>query len=177
MGCFFAFIVMLFATSQAAYGFGLGLVVGQPSGVSFKSDALTATAFDGAISWNIGDNNTGLDLTGDYIWHEGRHVYYGLGARIRTSSQDDGAGGGKGGKGKGADAGGKKPKDKKAALEAPPGKFMQSDVDIAPRVPFGVRHYFGSPAVEVFGEVAALIGIIPEFDLDVGLAIGARYFF
>jgi hypothetical protein len=44
-------------------------------------------------------------------------------------------------------------------------------------VPVGVSYYFKEPAVEAFGELAAVIEITPETEFQAQFGIGARYWF
>jgi len=70
--------------------FGLGIILGEPTGVSAKYWTSNKSAFDLAASWSfVGENS--FHLHGDYLFHnfnlfkveKGRlPLYYGIGARI-----------------------------------------------------------------------------------------------
>jgi hypothetical protein len=70
--------------------FGLGIILGEPTGVIFKYWTSPTTAFDVAGSWNfVGENS--FHLHADYLFHnydlfkvdKGKlPVYYGIGARL-----------------------------------------------------------------------------------------------
>ncbi len=84
-------LTILTGTSNAQQtGFGLGLIVGEPTGLSGKYWINPWTAIDGAFAWSI-DKKSGVHLHSDYLWHDYRiisvikgklPIYYGVGARI-----------------------------------------------------------------------------------------------
>jgi len=72
-------------------GFGLGIIVGEPTGVSFKYWTGSNSAFDGAIAWSF-INGGALHIHADYILHSFNLIriesgklpfYYGIGGRIK----------------------------------------------------------------------------------------------
>lgn len=73
-----------------SHGFGLGIVLGEPTGISAKLWTGSANAFDFAAAWSFkGDGH--LLLQADYVWHSfdlirvssGRlPLYYGIGGRV-----------------------------------------------------------------------------------------------
>ena len=89
-----ALLILLFAglavSAQAQKKtFGLGLIIGEPTGVSFKSWMDDKSAVDGAVAWNFGEGGF-LHLHADYLYHfnlieiAGGELpfYVGLGARV-----------------------------------------------------------------------------------------------
>ncbi len=71
----------------------LGIILGEPTGISFKSWQSGTSAFDLAVAWSFGRNGA-IYLHGNYLKHHAQSVnrgslylYYGLGAR--TILQDD----------------------------------------------------------------------------------------
>ena len=78
-----------FALSQSR-GFGLGIVLGEPTGLSAKLWTSSSNALDFAAAWSFkGDGH--LLLQADYVWHSfdlirvssGRlPLYYGIGGRV-----------------------------------------------------------------------------------------------
>ena len=52
----------------AQEGLGLGIILGEPTGISFKSWLSTTTAFDMAAAWSFVDEDA-LHLHGDYLVH------------------------------------------------------------------------------------------------------------
>ena len=69
----------------------LGVILGEPTGISLKAWQSDNTAFDAGIAWSFGDNGS-LHLHGDYLIHNWLDVesgslalYYGLGARVQLA--------------------------------------------------------------------------------------------
>ncbi len=95
----FAASVILPARSVLAQtdGFGLGIIVGEPTGISAKKWMSATTALDFAAAWSLtGDNS--FSLHADYLSHKfdlfnpdaGRlPFYYGIGGRLRLGDKDD----------------------------------------------------------------------------------------
>ena len=84
------FMSSLNAQNQAV---GLGIIVGEPTGFSFKYWTTSTTAFDAALAWSFIDEGA-FHIHADYILHtfnlirvpEGKlPFYYGIGARLKTS--------------------------------------------------------------------------------------------
>lgn len=82
----------LFAQSRP---FGIGVIVGEPTGVSFKSWQDGTNAIQGALAWSFIDEGA-LQVQADYLWHEfsllkpGRGklpLYYGIGGRAKFGDQ------------------------------------------------------------------------------------------
>ena len=147
-------VALLFCSTQGL-SFGLGLVFGNPSGISFKTSSRGATAIDGAISWDLGEEKSHIKLTADYLWHHDKHFYYGIGGQGKFISGED-----------------EKDEDKEEEEESDIEKM-----NLKVRIPFGARKVFRDPPIEVFGELAALVGFFPSVKIGVGAAIGFRYYF
>lgn len=47
---------------------GLGLIIGEPTGVTGKYWLSTKTAIDGAMAWNFGDDDR-FQIHADHLWH------------------------------------------------------------------------------------------------------------
>jgi len=87
---FIVFVSASFIQAQNK-GFGLGMIVGEPTGVSFKYWTGSNSAFDGALAWSFVDGGA-LHIHADYILHSfnlfpvpsgSLPLYYGIGARIK----------------------------------------------------------------------------------------------
>lgn len=72
-------------------GFGVGVLLGEPLGASFKAWLSDRTAIDGGVGWCNYDDD-GVQVHADYLWHNfellgagsGRvPVYFGLGVRAK----------------------------------------------------------------------------------------------
>ncbi|MFH1755324.1 MAG: hypothetical protein ABIA59_06430, partial [Candidatus Latescibacterota bacterium] len=92
-------IVILFCSPALAEGgpFGIGIIVGEPTGISGKLYVSKSNAIDGAVAWSLKDNND-LHLHGDYLYHNytliipetGKlPVYFGIGGRIKMHEKHD----------------------------------------------------------------------------------------
>lgn len=56
-------------------------------------------------------------------------------------------------------------------------KKNDEELHFGPRAPVGVNYYFKNPSVEAFAELAVSVDLAPETEVDLDLAIGARYWF
>jgi hypothetical protein len=72
-------------------GFGLGIILGEPTGISGKLWTGHGNAIDGAVAWSFDDEDA-VYLHGDFLFHkfyqyeEWRHrllPYYGIGGRLK----------------------------------------------------------------------------------------------
>jgi len=71
-------------------GFGLGMIIGEPTGISAKYWTSSGTAFDFGVGYSF-EKNSYLHIHADYLFHaknifktsENIALYYGPGARIR----------------------------------------------------------------------------------------------
>ncbi len=127
-------------------GFGLGIIIGEPTGISSKLWTGSRSAFDGAIAWSF-EKEAAVHLHGDFLWHyfgpvkmsRGKwNLYYGIGGRIKF--EDDGK------------AGMRVPFGFGYLLGSAPVDFFWEIVpilDLAPETDFslnaaiGVRYFFG----------------------------------
>ncbi|MDR2876987.1 MAG: hypothetical protein LBV36_02965 [Chromatiales bacterium] len=139
-------------------GFGVGMIIGEPTGVSLKGWLNNTRAVDMGLAWSFSENNS-MQLHGDYLLHDfnllrptnldGRvAVFYGVGGRIKFEHGGD---------------------DKNAR--------NHDDTLVGVRVPVGVSYYPANMSVELFGEFVPVLDIIPDTKFDLNLAIGGRYYF
>ena len=77
-------------------GFGLGIIIGEPTGLSAKLWTGYRTAVDGAVAWSF-EKESSMHLHGDLLFHnfhlaeahKGKFMtYYGIGGRVKF--EDDG---------------------------------------------------------------------------------------
>lgn len=87
----FLFIVLFsVTTSSQSRGFGLGIILGEPTGISAKYWTTGSTAFDFGLGYSF-EKNSRMHLHADYLFHvknifnsqEDIALYYGPGARLR----------------------------------------------------------------------------------------------
>jgi hypothetical protein len=147
--------VAVASTGQAAGNFGAGIIIGSPTGLSFKYDLSKRNSLDAAIAW---DDDVDVHVHASYLWNRARLFaldgaavdgYAGVGARIRE--HDD--------------------HYYRRHLDEEEGTHFGI------RVPGGLRYMFRDPAVEIFAEIAAIMDLTPDTDLDIDAGIGVRYFF
>ncbi|MBT8378654.1 MAG: DUF3996 domain-containing protein [Ignavibacteria bacterium] len=91
------FIVALVSVSTFAQNkkVGVGIIVGEPTGVSLKYWTSSTTAFDAALAWSFVDEGA-FHIHVDYIFHNFNLIrisdakvpfYYGIGGRIKTANK------------------------------------------------------------------------------------------
>lgn len=76
-------------------GFGVGVILGEPTGISLKNWLNKTNAIDAGISWTL--YKPALHLHVDYLWHsynvfstkERIPLYYGIGGRLKFGNKDD----------------------------------------------------------------------------------------
>jgi hypothetical protein len=141
-----AFSGSAFAGSNNA-DFGLGVMIGEPSGLSGKLWTGGGKAFDFGVAWST-DKNSSLALHADYVRHKfdfasveqgSLPFYYGIGVRLRN--RDD------------------------------------FDDNIGIRFPLGLDYLFAESPFDVFFEVVPILELVPDSEFDISAAVGARYFF
>ncbi|MEX0844244.1 MAG: hypothetical protein WD022_03140, partial [Balneolaceae bacterium] len=79
---------------------GLGIMLGEPTGISFKSWNNERSAFDIGAAWSFSRGNDAIHLHGDYLLHNwfsdiedgALAFYYGIGARFVFTDPDAKAG-------------------------------------------------------------------------------------
>jgi hypothetical protein len=90
-----AFVCLAFS-AQESNGFGLGIILGEPTGVSFKQWMTEATALDAAAAWSF-EKEGAFHVHVDYLFHRpgvsdadmGRLVFYvGIGGRLKAEEDD-----------------------------------------------------------------------------------------
>ena len=91
------FIALLSSISLMAQdsGFGLGVILGEPTGISFKGWLNNKTALDCGIAWSFTKNES-FHFHADYLFHnfnvfksnKGKSsLYYGIGGRVKTTTK------------------------------------------------------------------------------------------
>ncbi len=151
-----AALIGLISTSAFAQDrLGLGLILGEPTGLSVKYWLDEEHAIDGAVAWSFWDGD-GFQLHADYLWHfydllnaevpTGKlPVYFGVGARLKFREDE----------GRGND---------------------DNDTVFGIRVPVGLTYLFEGKPFEVFGEVAPILDLTPDVELNVSIAVGMRFY-
>lgn len=149
---FLLFAAVLFYGSVAAQegGFGLGIILGEPTGLSLKQWVAANTAIDGAIAWSFGKHDA-LHLHANYLVHnfklfkveQGKlPIYYGIGGRIKFEENG-----------------------------------TDEDTKIGVRIPVGISYILANSPLDIFLEIAPLLDLTPSTEFDLNGAVGIRYFF
>lgn len=135
--------------------FGLGLILGSPTGISAKAYIAKGHAIDAALGVAFVNGN-GFHIHADYLWHPlilahdeafTLPLYIGIGGRMLFRGRDDKQG------------------DK---------------LHLGPRAPVGILFDFKTVPIDVFLEVALVIDVIrTEGDdvVDINAGVGVRYYF
>ena len=126
---------------------GLGIILGQPTGLSGKLWTGKTTAFDAGAAWSLSGNEY-FQVHGDFLFHNfnlfevdsGKMaLYYGFGGRVAI--------------------------------------FEDAEDRVSIRVPVGISYEFAKTSIELFLEVVPMLDILPETVADIGGGVGFRYFF
>ncbi|MBT8495054.1 MAG: hypothetical protein KJO07_18555 [Deltaproteobacteria bacterium] len=139
--------LMSAAAPRARADFGLGLVLGEPTGLSAQYTFGERNALNFALGFEIideGDNDLYFHI--DYIFM--------IADLVNTGAFDlpfyVGVGG---------------------------FLIDRNDATIGARMPFGVEMQFKSAPINIFAEIGLSLAIIDDVDLDVFGALGFRYYF
>lgn len=147
---FLLFVPMLSWAAQDRV-FGIGAIIGNPTGISGELLLENNNTIDFAAAWSTW-RYIGFHVHADFLWTDNpffqvRQVpvewYFGVGGRLVSITNDKHEG--------------------KSA--------------IGPRVPVGMYFYIPETPIKVFGELAATLNLTPATDVDLGAAIGARFYF
>lgn len=126
---------------------GLGIIVGEPTGISFKQWLDGRNAIDAAAAWSFADEGA-AHLHLDYLWHFFDRIedvesgsfplYIGIGGRV---------------------------------------KFDEDDALLGARIPLGVNFILDEAPFDFFLEVVPILDLAPDTDFRLNAALGARYYF
>lgn len=146
----FVTLVVLSANAYANQDLAIGLIVGEPTGLSLKYWLDEEHAIDGAAAWSFSDNDS-FQIHADYLWHRydlfdtselaGKApVYYGVGARLKDKDKHD-------------------------------------DTIFGLRIPVGITYVFAEAPFDLFAEIVPLVDLAPDVDVGLNAAIGLRFYF
>jgi hypothetical protein len=156
MKCKIAIIMLLLAATSANArtqdDFGIGVIIGEPTGLSLKYWLDDEIAYDGAVAWSYSENDS-LQLHGDYLIHDydlleddELPVYYGIGARLKFKDSD-GSG-----------------RNEQHAM-------------FGIRFPLGITYLFDDEPLDLFFEVVPVLDLSPDVELEINAALGLRLYF
>lgn len=149
---FVLLIVFIFCFSGLAKsqksGIGLGIMFGEPTGLSFKGWISERSAIDGGLGWSF-VNEGSVQIHVDYLYHfynvfetPNLPLYLGVGGRIKMKNTEH-----------------------------------NTDTRIGVRVPFGMSYQFDEAPVDVFLEIVPILDLNPSTSGSINAAIGVRYYF
>jgi len=142
-------VLVVTATAQPAGAgkLGVGLMAGQPSGLSAKAWLSPNTAVDAGLGWGSWWSEGWLHVHADFLYHFKDLVpdlefatlppYVGIGGRIK----------------------------------------LTDEVHVGARVPFGITMVFKEYPIDLFLEVVPLLNLVPRPYGDWNSAIGFRFYF
>lgn len=142
-----ASLLIATAASSETSKFGLGIIIGEPTGIDGKFMLANEHAIEGAAAWSLSGNNE-FHIQGDYLFHNYELInvesgqlplFFGVGGRIVFLEKVD-------------------------------------DV-VGIRFPVGLSYIFDNAPFDIFGEVVPILDITPDTDFDFEGAIGTRFWF
>jgi len=149
-------IGLVSASAFAQEQFGIGVILGEPTGLSVKYWLDDKHAVDGAAAWSFWDGD-GFQLHSDFLWHNldlfddpggcsGKlPLHYGVGARLKfrdeNGKHDDG-----------------------------------HDTVFGIRAPVGLSYLFDGKPFDVFLEIAPILDLAPDIELNFSIALGMRFY-
>jgi hypothetical protein len=143
------FVVLSAVSTKAQSKFGLGLIIGEPTGVSGKYFLDKKSAIDGAFAWSF-VNYGALNIHGDYLYHFDNvftpevPVYVGIGGRVKFASSD---------------------------------ANKSDDTRFGLRVPVGLAWMPPKTPIDLFVEIIPIMDIAPSTEFTLAAAAGIRYYF
>lgn len=146
--CLFIIISFLIKTTHAQEkGFGMGVMLGEPTGLSGKYWTSDENALNFGLGYSFTSHDSRVNLHVDYLFHlfdeikapEIFVIYYGAGVRIKT--------------------------------------VENSDNTFGVRGVAGIDWFIHNAPIDVFFEMAPVFKLIPKTALDLDAGIGVRYFF
>jgi hypothetical protein len=126
---------------------GLGLVVGEPTGLDVKVFLNDSNAIEGAVAWSLSGKNN-LHLQAEYLYHNYTLIkvekgqlpfFFGLGGRVILRENAD-------------------------------------DI-VGVRIPVGLAYEFDGGIFDVFGEIVPIMDLFPDTEFDLEAALGVRFWF
>jgi len=148
--CFVIVLIIFIATNALALErkkFGVGVIVGEPTGITIKYMLDDKSAIDAGIGWETSGDNE-FHIYGDYLYHMNDLIkvphgklplYFGGGLRFIDRE---------------------KKKDK-----------------LGIRIPVGIEYLFKNVSLGAFFELVPILNLTPDTDFDFEAGIGIRFFF
>jgi len=136
---------------------GIGVILGEPTGLSAKKWISDDRAIDAGVAWSFSENAS-LQFHSDYLIHKygvltndgfkvNTPVYFGIGGRLKLKESDHGSG------------------------------RNDDDSLVGIRFPLGINYIYEKSPFDLFAEIVPILDILPDSDFDFNFAVGARYYF
>jgi hypothetical protein len=135
------------AIAQVERPFGIGIIVGEPTGINAKYFISRANAIQGSMAWSVEGNND-IQIMGEYLFHRydwikvsrgELPVYFGIGGLISFREATDNI--------------------------------------IGVEFPVGLDYLFDGAPFDVFGQIVPILELAPATEFNLNAAIGARFYF
>lgn len=147
-----AVLFLIVQTSFAREEMQLGVILGSPTGISGKMSLGNNRSIDAALAYSL-SNDLDLVLHADYLIENARSFSINAPQPLELYF------------GIGA---------RIAIVEQ--GKH-EDDLAIGPRAPVGISYTINNPNLMFFGELALILNLVPDTDVDLDAGIGVRYRF
>ncbi|MFP4471057.1 MAG: BAPKO_0422 family outer member beta-barrel protein [Bacteroidales bacterium] len=153
------FLMSTLHAQEGREGFGVGVIVGEPTGISIKTWTGNTTAIQAAAAWSFSGYNS-FQFHLDYLFHNfslfnsedmngALPVYIGVGGRLKLAEDAD---------------------------PDPGNDDVNDEAAIGLRVPLGISYIFGEAPLDVFLEVVPILDVVPDTDFDLNGAVGIRVY-
>jgi hypothetical protein len=142
-----SFLILSVSVAKAE-DFAVGIVLGDPTGLSGKVKMDGAHSVDGALAYSSG-KHSGTHFHADYLWDRARswetdkgplYMFYGIGGRLNSYNDND----------------------------------HRSQVSLGPRGSIGLNFDIHNPNLELFGELAMILEVTPSITADIDAGVGVR---
>lgn len=141
---------------QGKDGMGVGIMVGEPTGLSLKKWVAEDRAINAGIAWSFADNAS-LHFHGDYLFHRfdilstpelsgTLPIHYGIGFRAKLREDNRGRG------------------------------RNDANAMISVRFPIGLSYLLPDAPIDIFAEIVPVLDVAPKTDFSLNAAIGIRYY-
>jgi len=141
-------LALFIPEAKAQNELGVGVILGEPTGLSAKKWLSSEHAIDAALAWSF-SHDTRIQVHGDYLYHRSRAFategtsgtipfYFGIGGRMVLGGDDD--------------------------------------ANIGARFPVGLGKTLRSAPIELFLEIVPILDLAPDTEFDLNGAVGVRYY-
>ncbi len=146
---------LISASAFAQDRLGLGVMLGEPTGFSMKYWIDEEYAVDAAAGWSFWDED-GFQLHADFLWHNFEWLHpEGVSGKLPVYF---GVGG-------------------RLKFQEDNGRHDDNDHTVfGIRAPVGISYLFEGKPFEVFAEIAPILDVTPDVELNFSLAVGMHFY-